>query len=58
MFKIPDNWSAADARGYAAELNYSIANPEEEELTEDSVKDMKRQLQEIREFLISKDEAL
>jgi hypothetical protein len=48
--------SEADARSYMAELNYAIANPEEEDMTPDQIQAAKSELAYVKAFLATTDE--
>lgn len=55
---IPEYDSPAQARGYAEELNYAIANPEEEGLTPEQVKTAREELRMIRLYLAGAEEPI
>jgi hypothetical protein len=50
--------SLSDARGYAMELTYALAHPEEEELDKDQIYAANLVLFQIKAYLAMGDEAL
>lgn len=56
--QAPDYGTPAEARGYAMEISYAIAHPEEEEMSIEQVASAREELRRIKAYLAGCDEPI